>query len=368
MNRDVRPIGVCFIAPKAYPLFNRDVEEVFGGAEVDLYLLAHELAKDGNFKVSFITADYGQEDTAVIGGVTVIKSLDFKKNPLSGAIRIWQAMRKANADVYMLKTASPGVPLVAIFCSMRGRAFVYRTAHEYECDGTYLRQHAVLGRIFKLSLKSARLVFTQNETDRQNLKRTAGVDSIVIPNGHPLEQTLPKQRDMILWVGRTTPFKRAELFIELAKQMPAEQFTMICQRADGDQRYEHFVARAESVENLEFIPRVAFAEIDGYFRRAKLLVNTSESEGFSNTFIQACQCSSPILSLRVNPDSFLTTYKCGLCADDDWNKFVEHLKTLLDPDKAAEYGQNARKYAEEKHDIKKIAKIYTRLFTEFTQE
>jgi hypothetical protein len=41
---------------------------------------------------------------------------------------------------------------------------------------------------------------------------------------------------------------------------------------------------------------------------------------------------------------------------------------LLGPDNAAEYGQNARKYAEEKHDIKKIAKIYKRLFTKLTQE
>ena len=64
------PIRVCFIAPKAYPLFNPAVKGVLGGAEVDLYFLATELAKDKNFVVTFITADYGQEETETIEGVS----------------------------------------------------------------------------------------------------------------------------------------------------------------------------------------------------------------------------------------------------------------------------------------------------------
>ena len=53
-------IKVCFVCPKAYPLFNETVEGVFGGSEVDLYYLGTELAKDGDFDVSFVVADYGQ--------------------------------------------------------------------------------------------------------------------------------------------------------------------------------------------------------------------------------------------------------------------------------------------------------------------
>ena len=39
-------IRVCFISLRAYPIFNPSVEKLFGGAEVDLYLLATELAKE----------------------------------------------------------------------------------------------------------------------------------------------------------------------------------------------------------------------------------------------------------------------------------------------------------------------------------
>ncbi len=51
---------VCFVSLKAYPLFNPDISSVFGGAEVDLYMLATELANDERFEVSFIVGDYGQ--------------------------------------------------------------------------------------------------------------------------------------------------------------------------------------------------------------------------------------------------------------------------------------------------------------------
>ena len=123
-----RPIKICFVCPKAYPLFNREVDSVFGGAEVDLYMLSTELAKDDNFEISCIVADYGQADSEIREGVNIIKSLNFDKNALSGAARIWRALRQANADIYVLKTASPGVPLAAVFCGLYKKVLAYRTA------------------------------------------------------------------------------------------------------------------------------------------------------------------------------------------------------------------------------------------------
>ena len=111
-----KKIRVCFVCPKAYPIFNPEIESVFGGAEVDLYLIATELAKDDAFEVSFVVADYGQPDEETRDHVRILKSLDFRQNSLIGAWKIWNAMKQTNADWYMLETASPGVPLAAAFC------------------------------------------------------------------------------------------------------------------------------------------------------------------------------------------------------------------------------------------------------------
>lgn len=363
-------IKICFIAPKAYPLFNPDAKNVkdpFGGAEVDLYLLALELAKDKNFEVSFITADYGQKQVETIQNVKVIKSLDFDENPVKGVIRIWQAMKRANADIYVLKTASPGVPLVAFFCWLHHRAFVYRTAHERECNGTYIKEHTVLGPAFKLSLRTAKLVFTQNATDKEDLKRTTGVSSIFIRNAHYISDLSKKNRDIILWVGRSTPVKRPELFIDLAEQINNEKFVMVCPRALGDEKYERLTSRAGTVGNLEFVEQLPFHRINEFFQRAKIFVCTSTAEGFPNTYIQACANTVPILSLNVNPDGFLDEYNCGICCNNDTELLCNSLKFLLEQERYLQLGRNARKYAEEHHDITKIVERYKKTFMKLAQ-
>jgi len=358
------PIRVCLVSPKSYPLFDSGVESVFGGAEVDMYLLGTELAKDERFEVSFIVADYGQGESIAIDGVRIIRSLDFNKNAISGAMRIWRAMRLADADVYMLETASPGVPLAAAFCRLHHKAFVYRTAHQYECDGTYLKEHFFLGRAFAASLRCAATVFAQNCEHQKILRETIGVDSVVVPNGHRFPVVGQVEREAILWVGRSADFKQPHKFITLAKQFPAEKFIMICPQATEDKNYDKLCRQVANVSNIEFHQRVGFDEIDVFFQRARVLVNTSDAEGFPNTFIQTCKCAAAILSLNVNPDGFLDKYSCGICCEGGMEHLAEGLRFILEKNRYVELGRNGRQYAEEHHDIAKIAEQYKAIFSE----
>jgi glycosyltransferase involved in cell wall biosynthesis len=358
---------VCFIAPKAYPLFNPDAKKVFGGAEVDLYFLATELAKDENFDVSFITADYGQDDFENIENVRIIKSLNFNKNPLIGAIKVWQAMKNANSQIYFQEAVSWGTFLVALFCSSHKRSFVYRTANQGESDGTFLRAKPLLKKASSWSLHKAQAVIVQNDIDKENLRNFIGIDSIVIPNGQPLLESENQKRDTILWVGRSTHLKRPELFIKLAENFPDETFTMICQEATSDQNYKALIAQAQEIDNLDFIKAVPFASVNSYFQQAKVFVNTSDSEGFPNTFIQACNCATPILSLNVNPDDFINRHNCGISCNGDWRKMIDSLRDMLHEDRYLQMGENGKKYVRQRHDLKKIIKQYKQLFRELAK-
>jgi glycosyltransferase involved in cell wall biosynthesis len=362
-----KKIKVCFVAPKAYPIFNPDKGDYFGGAEIDLYYLATEFARDRNFEVSFVVADYGQNDVEIIEGVTVLKSLNFRSNALAGLLRTWRALKRADADIYVLKCASPGVPLVTIFCKLHRRIFVYRLAHLFESDGTYVRQHPFWGRLFNWSLRQAELVLAQNVTDDANLTRTVGISPRVIPNGHRLPPVRQQTRDTILWVARDDPLKRPERFLELAKAVPNEHFTMVCQTLTNDQHYKNLIAEAGKIPNLQFIRHVPFNQIDTYFQRAKIFVSTSDAEGFPNTFIQACKCGTAILSLTVNPDGFLDTHACGLCCNNDPSRLTYNLRFMLENNRYVEYGSNARRYAEQYHDITKIAAEYKSIFARLAQ-
>ncbi len=362
-----QPIKVCFIILRAYPLFNPDAKGVIGGAEVDLYLLSTELAKDKNFDVSFVVGDYGQESIEVREGVTVIKSVNINKNLFLGGWRIWRALRKADAHIYLGKAFSLNTFLQALFCKIHKRKYVYRTAHSNECDGTYIAKHPYRGKAVTWAIRSACKVLTQNYTDAQNLLKTVNIHSEVIRNGCRLKSFHQKTRDTILWTGRSGPLKRAYLFLDLARRMPELSFTMICQRNVGDMNYDNLVEEAGKIDNLKFLPRVRYDEIENYFERASVFVSTSEAEGFPNVFIQASKCATPILSLSVNPDGFLDKYKCGMCANGDWELFGDMLKKLLNTETAEKLGNNARKYVEENHDITKVVEQYKRSLTQIIQ-
>jgi glycosyltransferase involved in cell wall biosynthesis len=351
MTHTDKKIRVCFISPKAYPIFNPDIESVFGGAEVDTYMIATELAKDENFEVSFIVADYGQPDEEDRENIRIIKSLNFSRNPITGAIQIWKALKQADADRYMMKTASPGVPLVQCFCQKYKRQFIYKNANSGECNGTYLRQHPVLGRFFIRSLKNASQVIAQNQRDRDNLKDYFSIESQVVPNGHRIPQAVSADKHTILWVGRSAQVKRPRRFLELAAAMSQEAFVMICQRATGDTGYDMLKTDAEKIVNLTFIERVPFHEVDRYFEQAKVFVNTSDSEGFPNTFIQACKASTAILSYTVNPDNFLDKNQCGFSCNGEMSILKDKLTEILCENNYQEYGNNGLSYVKNNHDM-----------------
>jgi glycosyltransferase involved in cell wall biosynthesis len=365
MIAESKKIRVCFVAPKAYPLFNpeaKNVKNPFGGSEVDLYLLALELAKSSDFEMSFVVADYGQSPVETWHNVKVIKGNDFEKNSAAGAIALCRAMRLADADIYFHEAASAGTFLVALFCKVYKKPFVYRTAHQDECDGTYLKQHYLAGRLFKKGLQWAKVVLTQNDTDRNNLLKTMHLDSVVVRGGHHMPELLNIEREFALWVARSADFKRPKLFLDLAERFPDDKFVMVCSKALDDQNYDRLVARAKTIKNLEFLPQVPFEKMSDYFRRAKVFVCTSQSEGFPNTYLHAWINAVAVLSLEVNPDGVFDKSACGICCKGDFGRLVESLRSVLTENRYIELGNNARKYAEEHHDIKKIAEEYKKLF------
>jgi glycosyltransferase involved in cell wall biosynthesis len=353
-----KPISICFVSPKAYGLFEPTVKTNFGGAEVDMYMLATELAKDPAFAVTFLVADYGQPAEELRENVRLLKSLDWRQNPLSGAAKIWKTLKRADTQFYLCKTASPGVPLVYTFCRLHRRRFLYRTAHRHECDGTYRAEHPIWGRLFYWALRGAARVFAQNEEDSRLLKETAHVEAEVIANGHRLRQCWTEPRKYILWVGRSAQFKHPERFLELARRCIQEQFVIVCRPAAGDRNYEVLQKEAATIGNLTFYSDVDFFELDRFFAAAKVFVNTSDAEGFPNTFIQAAAAGTAILSWQVNPDGFLTRWQCGLACGGTMERLTEGLRFLLEQDRYIEIGQNGLRYVRQHHDISVLVERY----------
>lgn len=116
---------------------------------------------------------------------------------------------------------------------------------------------------------------------------------------------------------------------------------------------------ANKLSNLTFIEKVPFSEIQNYFNGAKMFIGTSDFEGFPNTYLQACIGGTPIVSLRINPDNFITTHNLGYCADGNMETMVEQIEKLLtNPADWKEKSANAYLYVKTYHDIKEVKKLW----------
>src|SRR3989344_232526 len=116
----MKPVKICFISLNSYPLFIKNSMDYFGGAEVQMSLIAQELAKDKRFRVSLITGDYGQPPIIKQGRLTLLKTklIDFLT-----------VLKTIDADIYVERTINPKVFLVGWRCRLFKKKFIYIVGH-----------------------------------------------------------------------------------------------------------------------------------------------------------------------------------------------------------------------------------------------
>lgn len=363
----MKPVRVCFVSLSAYHLFNPGIRSEFGGAELQLYYLATELAKDAQFEIIFVTSDFGQPDIEVRVGVKLYKLFSPPKKPryirtIIEYMRLWLLLKKINADVYIQRAAGIITGWSALFCRLNRKKFIYMTAHDADVidkKPSWMPGETVgniIWKFFRMGLRLADLVIVQHQEQKENLKKLYNKEGYIRPSAHRiLGDNNLLHKEFILWVARCEDWKQPEFFLELAKSFPEEKFYMVCPRSHSSEYFEEIRNQALKLSNVRFFDYVPFSKIDDFFLKAKVFINTSKKEGFPNTFIQAFQRKTPVLSLNVNPDDILERYNIGRCSEGDFSQLKFYLKDLLNNITILrEMSENAYKYAKNKHDVQKI--------------
>ena len=364
--------SICFVALSAYPLISGSEEAMVGGAEVQQYLLAKEFLKK-NIDVKFVTFDHGQHSVEEIAGIEVIKSCKPQNNVFGkvlGARKIRSAMQRADADLYYQRGAEMTTVLVQKFSKKNNRKFVHSISHDRETDS--LQGSGTRQKIIKKTIESANLVISQNRY-QYNTMKTMNIDSRIIKNGIVIRPPFPrgsKNVQNILWISTIREWKRPEIFMDIVRSMPEHFFVMAggpdsSRGMKGKKYYEKIRKEAETIENLDFKGFVPYAQSRKLFSEAMLFVNTSDKEGFPNTFLQAWAAGIPVISLNVDPSNVIMNNNLGRSARGNSGLLASTIKEYLNNSETRErHGNNARHYITKEHDIGKIANEYLQLFAD----
>ncbi|MGH8749556.1 MAG: glycosyltransferase family 4 protein [Burkholderiales bacterium] len=313
---------ICFVGLENLSVLAPEhCDRYVGGESVQQTLLARAMARRGH-EVCMVVADYGQPDGAKWDGVRTFKA--FRADAGLPGLRfihprwtgMWAALARADADVYYVSCAGMQIGLAALFCRRFRRRLVFRAASNADCDRSRLLvRYARDRRLYEYGLRRADAVLVQSAWQQQALARNYGLPSRVA--GMLVENPgTARARDIdVLWVGNIRHVKRPDRMLELADRLPQARLHMVGGLLPGDVGQEALfreVARVAATRpNLSFHGHLPYPEASAIYSRGKILVNTSDVEGFPNTYLQAWIRGVPVVTL-IDPDGVIAREGLGV--------------------------------------------------------
>jgi len=322
-----RKLNITFVYLNLYHLLtNKSEAKGIGGAELQCLLVIRELARR-RCEVSVITYSYGQDELQDDLPFKVLPA--FKRHRripflgrLSQAFGMLRTLQQTCSDLYCVNAGDPLLALVVMSAKLRRRQVLARAANDvvFNVRLTSWGISNVLGRLVHFwGLRRCDFYMVQNRTQLKLLKQNFGKAGRIIYNGLPRKESVSSFEGDIVWVaGQLRAVKNPRMFLELARRIPRGRFVMVGGNPITQGVYSDAIAEeARCIPNVDFKGFLPFDEVEELFARASLLVNTSEQEGFPNTFLQAWSRGIPVISTNnVDPDGLIVKHNLGKVVSD----------------------------------------------------
>ena len=357
---------IAIIFPKNSESIFNNKKQTFGGATVLLFNYAMELGK--NHDVYCLTNEIDDIDYKEFPNLKFRFTFNKNDNYFKKIIKFHKALRFVKPDIVIQHGLSRFSTFLGFYCRLFRMKFIFLFAHDRECRGRFQTSDR-FNSLYPLLLFSTNYLIVQNDYQYEHVNNVFTKRKLFkIKNGFPINfsdfSDLSTKRN-VLWVARLESWKRPELCIDAAIKNPEIPFVMI---APADERNKEYVLKiyetAKNTKNITILDFVHYKDIDKYFAEARIFLNTSTEEGFPNTFLQACKNRTPIVSLNVNPDNFITEHRVGEFCDNDIDKMNCSIENIYNNDSVFKnYADRALEYAKENHCIEKNSQLLEKLFT-----
>ena len=366
-------LQVCIVGLKCFDqIAGNPIPRYLGGIETQLVVLAKGLVKEG-CQVSLITYDHGQEDALNFDGVTVFKT----HGPDDGvplmrwlhprSTRLWKAMRRADANIYLQMGAGSETGRVALGCRMtndRSRRFVFCLASNADYGARLTAgRFGWEGKLCGYGFRNADLIVAQTMHQRDGLRQALGLESQIIPMAiappcsRPVSGTASNGSNRVLWVGRITPTKRLEWLLEAAQRCPEIEFDLVGTPNTRSDYATRLLEMAARLPNVTVHGRLGAQDLSRLYQSGRLLCCTSSLEGFPTTFLEAWSCGLPVVT-TFDPDQIVARHGLGRVAAtlDD---VVSHLRSVLDDQEVYTKLSNAAiHYYSENHAVGTVSRRF----------
>jgi glycosyltransferase involved in cell wall biosynthesis len=343
-----------------------------GGSQYQAKLLIEELHRSFDADITYFTARASEnlqfDDHRV---VSVGKTNSLRRfGHFWDYFRLQRALHEFAPDVIYQRVGCAYTGISARYARRSGVPMIWHLASEADCrkapplSRLLARPHALIeSRLAKRGVTHADVVVAQSSDQTEMLHSNFGRrPDRLIRNFQPLPPEVAKDPDRftVVWIGNFKPVKRPELFIELAGQFAQQsdvEFIMVGRPYPSESVQGRLNKAIRANRNLDHLGGVPQGDVNELLESAHLLVNTSQSEGFSNTFIQAWMRSVPVFTLGVNPDGLLDGGALGSSFEDTAQMASSIRELRSNFDMLNDMGKRSRVHAVQHHSMKNAAEL-----------
>ena len=339
-----------------------------GGAEYQAFLLAEHLKKQ--MKISFVFRNHWDKPQKIEDRGYTLYAIEPRHIQGTGGSFIFEGLqlnrilKKISPEIIYIRGANAYTMIAVLYAKKKNCKIVWHIAHDR--DVIPLQNKRLFQNPFKYMDKKmveyglihSECIVGQTQCQSTLLKNNYNRPcDFIIGNWHPVPTNIKKDNSIIkiLWIANWRSFKQPEIFVNLAnelKNISNIQFIML----GRNEQYPQIKKRAIA-NNIHVMGEISNSKVNELLSESHLLVNTSQMEGFSNTFIQAWMRRVPVISLQVDPDDVLRQNGIGFCSGT-FMQLVEDTKFIIKNHKLREImGKKARQYAIEHHSLKNLYEI-----------
>jgi glycosyltransferase involved in cell wall biosynthesis len=305
---------VSIYAPGSWPLYLDGGRASTGGAELQMWHLAHGLAGAG-LRVCHVISGNG-DGPPHSGQVALVyeRFPDGRDNLFGANRRVVNALTSADAALYVQRSAGFATGVVGTYARLRGRAFVFSSSSDGDLTRASLA-HRSTAASFRLGVRCANAIVVQTESQRALARETLRRSPQVIPSYCEPALAPAHRREYFLWVGAAIDYKGPLEMLDLARAVPEATFVMVLGRRGNEQALHAEVQRAaQALPNVELLSSRPRREILALYDRAIAVVNTSAFEGMPNVLLEGWARGVPALTLHVDPGGVIVEHGLGAVA------------------------------------------------------
>ncbi len=276
--------------------------------------------------------------------------------------RVMRALRRIRPDFIYSQDARAYLGIAARYALSSKCTLIWHISSERQLHGFRIRSLRTIPfdyidkKMMEYGVRHANHVFGQAKYEDELLQQGYGRKcDLIVGNWHPepAQARVKDQRVKVVWIANIRPVKRPEVFVDLADRLrDLEDVQFIMMGRPASRRHQRRLApRLESARNLRYLGEMPIAEVNRILAESHILVNTSDYEGFPNTFVQAWFRDVPVVSLHVDPDDILKKQGLGFHSGN-FEMLVRDTRRLIeDTDLRMHMGRRARAYAAENHSL-----------------